>query len=282
MTDFEMPANLMTTIGQHEPFDRWAGELPGVVAGLCERWEVEVARPYQPGGTASWVAPTTDGRVLKVGWAHYEARDEAAGLRVWDGQGAVRVYRAERFGPTDALLLEACRPGTTLTASLPPAERDEVVAKLLPRLWMTPPPGSGFRPLQSMTEAWGKSVAPGKLPDPGLARAGLELWLGLAASADREVLLCTDLHPDNVLRAEREPWLVVDPKPYVGDPAYDPIQHMLNFPDRLAADPGGFADRMAGLLALDPDRVRQWLFARCVVEAERQPDLWTVAERLAP
>jgi hypothetical protein len=133
-----------------------------VVAGLCERWEVEVARPYQPGGTASWVAPTTDGRVLKVGWAHYEARDEAAGLRVWDGQGAVRVYRAERFGPTDALLLEACRPGTTLTASLPPVERDEVVAKLLPRLWMTPPPGSGFRPLQSMTEA--PSGVPSELP----------------------------------------------------------------------------------------------------------------------
>ncbi len=50
------------------------------------------------------------------------------------------------------------------------------------------------------------------------------------------MLLCTDLHPDNVLAAEREPWLAIDPKPYVGDPTYDPLQHMLNFPDRLAGD----------------------------------------------
>ena len=77
------------------------------------------------------------------------------------------------------------------------------------------------------------------------------------------------------------PWLIVDPKPYVGDPAYDAIQHMLNFPDRLAADPGAFADRMAGLLGVDTERVRQWLFARCVVDAERRPDLWSVAVRLS-
>jgi streptomycin 6-kinase len=96
------------------------------------------------------------------------------------------------------------------------------------------------------------------------------------------VLLCTDLHPDNVLRAEREPWLIVDPKPYVGDPAYDPVQHMLNFPDRLATDPAAFAGRMATLLGLDADRVRLWLFARCVLEAEREPGLWAVATRLAP
>ncbi|MCY1141202.1 hypothetical protein OWR29_24655 [Actinoplanes sp. Pm04-4] len=282
MTDFEMPANLVTTIGRHKPFDQWLSELPGIVTELCERWDIEVERPYQPGGSASWVAPTRDGPVLKVGWKHYEARDEAAGLRAWNGQGTVRVYRDEHFGQTDALLLEACRPGTTLTASLPPADRDEVIAKLLPRLWITPPSGSDFRPLQSMVDAWAKSVRPEKLPDSGLARTGLELWLSLPSTADRNVLLCTDLHPDNVLRAEREPWLIVDPKPYAGDPAYDPIQHMLNFPDRLATDPAAFADRMATLLALDPDRVRLWLFARCVIEAEREPTLWTTAVRLKP
>ncbi|WP_250029507.1 aminoglycoside phosphotransferase family protein [Paractinoplanes maris] len=281
MTDGAMPANLMSSTGRHPPFDRWVRELPATVAGVAERWGLELGRPYQPGGTASWVAPTADGRVLKVGWVHYEARDEAAGLRAWDGQGTVRVHRAERTGPTDVLLLEACRPGTTLTESVPPAERDEVVAKLLPRLWIAPPPGSDFRPLQSMVDAWAESVEPGKLPDPGLARAGLELWRSLPGTADQDVLLCTDLHPDNVLRAEREPWLIVDPKPYVGDPAYDPIQHMLNFPDRLAAGPGAFADRMAGLLGLDAERVRQWLLARCVVESGRSPELWSVAVRLA-
>ncbi|MPZ63813.1 MAG: hypothetical protein GEU93_21615, partial [Propionibacteriales bacterium] len=91
-----------------------------------------------------------------------------------------------------------------------------------------------------------------------------------------------DLHPENVLAAAREPWLVIDPKPYVGDPAYDPLQHMLNFPDRLGADPLGFVRRMAGLLDLDPDRLRQWTFARCVQESADQPELRAAAVRLAP
>jgi streptomycin 6-kinase len=98
----------------------------------------------------------------------------------------------------------------------------------------------------------------------------------------RPVLLCTDLHHDNVLAAAREPWLAIDPKPYVGDPAYDTLQHMLNFPGRLAADPAGLARRMAGLLDLDADRVRLWLFARCVQESVCEPNLRTVAVRLAP
>jgi streptomycin 6-kinase len=118
--------------------------------------------------------------------------------------------------------------------------------------------------------------------DPGLTRAGIELLRGLPATSERSVLLCTDLHPQNVLAAEREPWLMIDPKPYVGDPTYDPVQHMLNFPIRLTANATGFVERMAGLLDLNIDRLRQWLFARCVQESIDQPHLRSVAVGLAP
>jgi streptomycin 6-kinase len=94
--------------------------------------------------------------------------------------------------------------------------------------------------------------------------------------------LCTDLHAENVLFAQREPWLVIDPKPFVGDPAFDPVQHMLNCDRRLAADPGGLAKRMAELLELDPERVTLWLFARCAQESPNYPTLRPVARRLAP
>jgi streptomycin 6-kinase len=96
------------------------------------------------------------------------------------------------------------------------------------------------------------------------------------------VLLCTDLHGDNILAAQRAPWLVIDPKPYVGDPAYDVLQHMLNCEDRLAADPAAGAARMAGLAGLDAGRVRQWLFARSVQESAGWPLMREVARRLAP
>jgi streptomycin 6-kinase len=68
----------------------------------------------------------------------------------------------------------------------------------------------------------------------------------------------------------------------VGDPTYDPLQHMLNFPDRLAADPAGFVLRMPRLLDLDDERLRQWLFARCVQESIDQPHLLSAIIKIAP
>lgn len=94
------------------------------------------------------------------------------------------------------------------------------------------------------------------------------------------MLLATDLHAGNVL-AHRERWLMIDPKPYVGDPAYDVLQHLLNC-ERLAADPRGLARRMADHANLDAERVTLWLFARAVQESSTQPWLRPVALALAP
>jgi len=290
--DFPLPVNLVEGTRRFPDPGRpeWLAALPDTVRALAGRWSLRLGEPYQPGGMCSWVAPARDplGRdlVLKVGWRHYEAADEAAGLRVWDGRGTVRVYDAHLTDTTSALLLERCEPGTSLAASAPEPEQDVIVAGLLRRLWSAPTDGHPFRPLQSMCDAWAAefeeklAAAPGAL-DPGLARAGMELLRGLPASADRQVLLCTDLHAANILAAQREPWLVIDPKPYVGDPTYDPLQHFLNS-ERLAADPTGLARRMADLLGLDADRLTAWMFARCVQESIDQPHLRAVAHALRP
>jgi len=102
--------------------------------------------------------------------------------------------------------------------------------------------------------------------DPGLVQEGLRLLEELPRTAPREVLLVTDLHAGNVLRAQREPWLVIDPKPFVGDPAYDATQHLLNCPERLLSQPRTTIDRFADLLGVDHERVRLWTFARAVAE----------------
>jgi streptomycin 6-kinase len=116
--------------------------------------------------------------------------------------------------------------------------------------------------------------------DLGLAREGVAMFRMLPGSADRHVLLVTDLHADNVLAAQREPWLIIDPKPYAGDPTYDALQHLLNCEERLHADPAGMTTRMADLLQLDVERLRRWLFARCVLEAPGWPRLADIARRL--
>ena len=192
---------------------------------------------------------------LKVAWWHPEAADEAAGLRAWAGNGAVQLHAPAERGDTTVLLLERCEPGSPL-ADIAESRQDPVVAALLQRLWIEPSPGQRFRPLQQMCEQWAgdfeREAAAGNVPgDPGLARAGIALFRELPATADRNVLLCTDLHAGNVLAAQREPWLVIDPKPYAGDPTYDVLQHMLNCDQRLAADPRRFAQQMADLLGLD-------------------------------
>ena len=223
---------------------------------------------------------------MKVAWKHDEALDEADGLRAWAGKGAVRVHDSGTVEASTVLLLERCRPGTTLGEALPETEQDEIIAGLLRRLWQAAPTGYRFRSLQVMCDAWADefeqrlATAPGPL-DPGLVRAGLQLWRTLPGTADQQVLLCTDLHAGNVLGAQREPWLMIDPKPYLGDAAYDGVQHLLNC-ERLTREPVGLAHRMADLLQLSPDRLLAWLFARCVLESLDQPELRPVTVRLAP
>ncbi|MBB6376205.1 streptomycin 6-kinase [Pseudonocardia eucalypti] len=288
---FPIPRNLRESIEEDEDPEReeWLRRLPGTIAELTERWELRLDPPFEPGGTISWVAPASDrdgeARVLKVSWAGPETLHEAEGLREWDGDGTALLYRAERFDHTSAMLLEHCRPGTPLARLRAEPERDEIVAGLLRNLWRHPADGHPFRPLHVMCDQWAdefeEDYEPGDL-DPGLARAGTALFRELPRSAPASVLLCTDLHAENILAGDRRPWLVIDPKPYLGDPHYDPLQHMLNCPGRLIADPIGFTDRMAGLLDLDRERLRAWLFARCVQEGIWRPELGVVAARIAP
>ena len=119
-----------------------------------------------------------------------------------------------------------------------------------------------------MTDYWSNETLAhiDRWPDAGLVRKGLRLFDQLPRTASIEVLLATDLHAGNVLRSEREPWLVIDPKPFFGDPAYDATQHLFNCSARLRRDPNGTIRRFADLLEVDSERVRLWMFARAAAE----------------
>ncbi|WP_341853908.1 aminoglycoside phosphotransferase family protein [Brachybacterium sp. GPGPB12] len=110
----------------------WLARLPALVDEVLERWELTAPPPFRPGGSSAWVAPvrTADGaeQVLKVAWAHEESRDEAAGMRAWQGRGVAALFRSERRGDTAALLMERVQPGVPLASRLTWPERDEVTA----------------------------------------------------------------------------------------------------------------------------------------------------------
>ena len=120
-------------------------------------------------------------------------------------------------------------------------------------------------------------------PDAGLVREALALFEQLPRTAPVQVLLATDLHAGNVLQARREPWLVIDPKPFVGDPAYDATQHLYNCQGRLRSSPDRIIRRVVDLLEVDHERVRLWMFARAAVDSsDGSEDSMALAQALAP
>ena len=115
--------------------------------------------------------------------------------------------------------------------------------------------------------------------DAAVVAEAAALLRRLPTTADREVLLHGDLHPANLLAAEREPWLAIDPKPMRGDPAFDLPPLVLQTGNLLgAADPAAELarrlDRVAAATGTDPDRIAAWGLARSVdmvVWREDQP-----------
>ena len=270
-----IPEQLAVTCRGTPARSAWLEQLPSAIRELQGRWSLVLDAPFD--GTevsCSWVAPATrsDGTraILKLGMPHMEAEHEMEALRFWDGDPTVHLLAADE--DRNAMLLERCEPGTALR-HLPEPDQDVVVAGLLRRLWRMPPEPHPFRPLATMTAHWANETREdaARWPDAGLVQDGLRLFEELPRTSPTNVLLATDLHAGNVLRAQREPWLVIDPKPFVGDPAYDATQHLLNCGGRLRADPGATIRRFADLLEVDAERVRLWMFARLAAESR---DVW--------
>ena len=204
--------------------------------------------------------------VLKLAIPHFEGKHAIDGLRFWSGNPTVRLLESDES--VGAMLLERCEPGSSLRAE-PEPEQDRVIARLLQRLWRSPQAGHPFRPLSEMATHWAAEALARRdhWHDHALVAEGLSLFGELSRSRSADVLLATDLHAGNVLRAEREPWLVIDAKPFVGDPAYDATQHLLNCRARLLSHPRDTIRRLADLLDANADTVRRRTFARLALES---------------
>jgi len=270
-----VPESLAATCHRTPERCAWLEQLPNAIRDAQDRWSLMLEAPFDGNEVScSWVAPAVrrDGTraILKLGMPHMEGEHEIHGLRFWNGDPTVRLLAAD--DNLNAMLLERCEPGTALRR-LPEPEQDVVIAELLRRLWRMPPAPHPFRPLAAMTAHWANETIADAVrwPDVGLVQEGLRLFEELPRTSPTEVLLATDLHAGNILRAEREPWLVIDPKPFVGDPAYDATQHLFNCEGRLRADPEGTMRRFADLLEVEYERVRLWMFARAAAESR---DVW--------
>jgi len=244
----------------------------------------------------SYVAPAVraDGSaaVLKVTFPDAESEHEAAALAHWDGAGAVRLLAADP--ERRALLLERCVPGAALWHVADESVANAAAAGVMRRLRRPPPERHGFRLLEGEARRWAAEL-PARFERHGrpFDRALLDRavgWIGeLVATPEgpAPVVLHQDLHGGNVLRAEREPWLAIDPKPLVGDRAFDVASLLRDRRPELASEPHPVRrmrrrlDQLSEALDLDRERMRRWAVVHALAwgmeEDERFGDILACA-----
>lgn len=246
----------------------WLERVPDLVAGCVDEWGLRLGEPYPAGAAGHTVrADLPDGApaVLKLIYPHREAEHEADALRVWAGDGAIRLldYDEARW----AMLLERCEPGTLL-AKLHPDRALDVLIGLLPRLWK-----SVREPFRQLADeaAWWVDYLPDEWQRAGkpfgreLVDTAIERLNELAGSQGEQVLLHQDLHGDNVLAAQREEWLVIDPKPLVGEREFA-VAPIVRDPELGHSRKQVLRrlDRLTSELGLDRDRARGWTIGQTI------------------
>ncbi|MCF3125649.1 hydroxyurea phosphotransferase [Streptomyces arenae] len=277
MIDIRIPDELVES--QHtyagEPGRAFIAALPERVRETVGRWELTVdGAPLH--GMAALVLPVrrADGTpaAVKFQILDEETEGEPVALRLWDGDGAVRLLDHDDVHGT--MLLERLDATRMLSTMADTHQAVLVIAELLARLTAGPAP-DGMRTLGDIAAGMLDEL-PGALkavPDPAeravVERCGGAVREVLGEPGDR--MLHWDLHFENVMAGEREPWLAIDPKPLAGDPGFD-LWPALN--NRFEPDDVLWRfDAMTEVLGLDRERARAWTLGRVLQNA-----LWEIED----
>lgn len=255
----------------------WLNNLPRLISDCERRWSLTVLPPFELSYNYVARAIRADGTdvVLKVGVPNPELLTEIAALRLYDGHGIVRLIDSDP--EAGVMLLERLKPGAPLVTLADDERATSIAAQVMKQLWRPAPPDHLFPTVHGWAAGMERlrghfGGGAGPLP-VRLVETAESLFAELLASMDEPVLLHGDLHHWNILSAEREPWLALDPKGVVGEPAYDvgallrnPLPGLLDTPNpgRVLARR---VDQLAEELGFDRQRLIGWGVAQAVLSA---------------
>jgi streptomycin 6-kinase len=256
----------------------WLDYLPSLLDECAKRWSLTIGPAFVP-LSYNYVAPAvcSDGRdaTLKVGVPNPELRTEIEALRIFDGQGSVLLLDAD--AEKGLLLLERLMPGLPLSVAAVDERATSIAVRVMKQLWKPVPEGHIF----PSVERWASGLERlrhefdggcGPFPEALIEQAET-LFSELIASSQEPVLLHGDLHHGNILSAERQPWLALDPKGVVGEMEYEvgallrnPMPQLQNepHPRRILARR---VDQLAEELGFDRERLLSWGIAQAVLSA---------------
>ncbi len=256
---------------------QWLDALPAQLAGYAQRWDLTLLTPFE-NLSYNYVAPVrrADGTpaVLKVGFPNDELRTEIAAVQHFNGQGMARLLEADR--ENCAMLLERVVPGETLWNADDEFATEQLL-EVMPKLWK---PYHGDYPFKTVAE-WGLGFAhmrdrhngqTGPI-DENLFKKAEALFFELVDSSTETVLLHGDLHHDNVLSAQREAYLAIDPKGILGEPCYEVGAFLRNpLPEFLLRENPrklmqNRVDMIVERLGFERQRVISWGFSQAVLSA---------------
>lgn len=270
-----------------ESGEAWLQGLPETVEACSARWSLEVGPPFLPlsyNYVASAVRADGTRLVLKICFPDdEEAATEREALRLFEGRGAVLLLDSDE--ERAALLLERLEPGTKLAAI---CETDDEaatsIAASVMRSLRRPAPTSHNFP---SVARWGRGFEShrarfrgGTGPIPARIFEEAEtLFRELNDSATETVLLHGDLHQENIIAAQREPWLAIDPKGVTGEPAYEtgallrnPNTQILSWPN-LSLIMERRIRQLSDELGFERERVRGWGLSQAILAA-----IWSCEE----
>ena len=285
-----LPSELVTHVLEMcgQKGDEWFASLPATIAELERQWNVRVGNPF-PGIEYNYVAEAEGEEnlplVIKIAppFETVEIHGEARFLRVAQGRGAVELIAEDR--ERKAILIERALPGKALHEEFAssPIDSIEPAIDVLKEILRPAPDEMGD---VITLDKWFENFRRYKKTDfpQQMAEKAFEIYERLSCQPEKTFYIHGDYHPGNVVTAQREQFLAIDPKGIVGHIGYDIAVFLINL-ERWQRNMPGVNEllehaikKFAEAFGLTDLEVREWVFAHMVIGAwwnyEDMPNLY--------